>query len=100
MLDVSDFIVEKGGDPNKIRESQRRRHAPEDAVDQVIALYEDHRQSKSSNVYSYHLQHFLTSTSQVCGLTAGNQIECDPERDRDEEKGQIRLVKLRYLFQF
>lgn len=48
MLDVSDFIVEKGGDPNKIRESQRRRHAPEDAVDQVIALYEDHRQSKSS----------------------------------------------------
>lgn len=45
MLDVSDFIVEKGGDPNKIRESQRRRHAPEDAVDQVIALYEGHRKS-------------------------------------------------------
>lgn len=50
MLDVSDFIVEKGGDPNKIRESQRRRHAPEDAVDQVIALYEDHRKSTSSNI--------------------------------------------------
>lgn len=45
MLDVSDFILEKGGDPNKIRESQRRRHAPEDAVDQVIALYEGHRKS-------------------------------------------------------
>lgn len=72
MLDVSDFIVEKGGDPNKIRESQRRRHAPEDAVDQVIALYEDHRQSKSSNVYNYNLQHSLTSTSKVCSLTAGN----------------------------
>lgn len=50
MLDVLDFIVEKGGDPNKIRESQRRRHAPEDAVDQVIALFEDHRKSKYSNV--------------------------------------------------
>lgn len=53
MLDVSDFIAEKGGDPNKIRESQRRRHAPEDAVDEVIALYDDHRKSKSSNLYSY-----------------------------------------------
>lgn len=45
MLDVSDFILEKGGDPNKIRESQRRRYAPEEMVDQVIALFEDHRRS-------------------------------------------------------
>lgn len=45
MLDVSDFIVEKGGNPNKIRESQRRRYGPEEAVDQVIALFEDHRKS-------------------------------------------------------
>lgn len=45
MLDVSDFINEKGGDPQKIRESQRRRNAPESAVDDVIALYEDHRKS-------------------------------------------------------
>lgn len=45
MLDVSDFIVEKGGDPNKIRESQRRRYAPVEAVDQVIAFFEDHRRS-------------------------------------------------------
>ncbi|KAI9757869.1 MAG: Cytosolic seryl-tRNA synthetase [Chaenotheca gracillima] len=46
MLDVQDFVVEKGGDPNKIRESQRRRYAPESAVDEVIALYEDHRTTK------------------------------------------------------
>lgn len=45
MLDIADFIVEKGGDPNKIRESQRRRYAPEDAIDQVISLYESHRKS-------------------------------------------------------
>ena len=45
MLDVFDFIVEKGGDPKKIKESQRRRYAPEEAVDEVIALYEDHRKS-------------------------------------------------------
>jgi len=46
MLDVFDFIVEKGGNPEKIKESQRRRYAPEEAVDEVIALYEDHRKSK------------------------------------------------------
>lgn len=53
MLDVSDFVVEKGGDPNKLRESQRRRHAPEETVDQVIALYEDHRRSTFS-LYTCH----------------------------------------------
>jgi seryl-tRNA synthetase len=47
MLDVFDFIVEKGGDPKKIKESQRRRYAPEEAVDEVIALYEDHRTSEA-----------------------------------------------------
>lgn len=46
MLDVLDFIVEKGGNPQKIKESQRRRFAPEEVVDEVIALYEDHRKSK------------------------------------------------------
>lgn len=46
MLDVNDFITERGGNPNKIRESQRRRHAPEEAVDEVIAMFEDHRQSR------------------------------------------------------
>ncbi|PMD28286.1 seryl-tRNA synthetase-like protein [Hyaloscypha hepaticicola] len=48
MLDVFDFIVEKGGDPKKIKESQRRRYAPEEAVDEVIALYEDHRTTQYS----------------------------------------------------
>ncbi|KAI4262784.1 MAG: hypothetical protein L6R42_002047 [Xanthoria sp. 1 TBL-2021] len=46
MLDVVDFIEERGGDPKKIKESQRRRFAPEEAVDEVIALYEDHRTTK------------------------------------------------------
>lgn len=46
MLDVLDFVEDKGGDLKKIRESQRRRYAPEEAVDEVIALYEDHRKSK------------------------------------------------------
>lgn len=43
MLDIIDFIKERGGDPEKIRESQRRRFAPVEVVDEIIALYEDHR---------------------------------------------------------
>lgn len=46
MLDVFDFIEEKGGEPKKVKESQRRRHAPEEAVDEVITLYEDARKTK------------------------------------------------------
>ncbi|KAI9785033.1 MAG: Cytosolic seryl-tRNA synthetase [Geoglossum umbratile] len=46
MLDVLDFIVDKGGNPEKIRESQRRRSAPVEVVDEVITLYEDHRKTK------------------------------------------------------
>jgi seryl-tRNA synthetase len=45
MLDVLDFIADRGGDPQKVRESQRRRCADEGIVDEVIALYEDARAS-------------------------------------------------------
>ena len=48
MLDVVDFIADRGGDPKKIRESQRLRNAPESAVDEVIALYEQHRRGVST----------------------------------------------------
>lgn len=46
MLDVADFVTDRGGDPNKIKESQRRRFASEDAVDEVIVLYEDARKGE------------------------------------------------------
>lgn len=49
MLDAIDFITERGGDPEKIRESQRRRSANVEVVDEIIALFEDHRRSKSIN---------------------------------------------------
>jgi len=47
VLDIQDFIAERGGDPNKIRESQHRRHAPESIVDDIIAKFEEHRKSKA-----------------------------------------------------
>ncbi|KAG0632994.1 hypothetical protein HOY80DRAFT_1065476 [Tuber brumale] len=43
MLDVLSFIEARGGNPEVIREAQRRRHAPVEAVDEVIALYEEGR---------------------------------------------------------
>jgi seryl-tRNA synthetase len=46
MLDINDFVKERGGDPAKIKESQRRRHAPESAVDEVIEMFEDHRKTQ------------------------------------------------------
>ncbi|KAK3181104.1 Cytosolic seryl-tRNA synthetase [Lecanicillium sp. MT-2017a] len=46
MLDVNDFIAERGGDPEKIRESQRRRFSSVEVVDEIIALFEDHRKKK------------------------------------------------------
>lgn len=42
----NDFIKERGGDPEKIRDSQRKRHAPLDIVDQVITDFEDHRRTQ------------------------------------------------------
>lgn len=42
MLDIQDFIKERGGDPDKIRKSQELRHADVGLVDKVIELFEDH----------------------------------------------------------
>ncbi|KAJ1974382.1 gamma-tubulin [Dimargaris verticillata] len=41
MLDLNLFQTDKGGNPELIRESQRRRGAPVEWVDQVIAQYDD-----------------------------------------------------------
>lgn len=43
MLDLFDFVTERGGDIKKIKESQQKRFAPEETVDEVIVLYEEAR---------------------------------------------------------
>ena len=45
MLDITDFIAERGGDPERIRESQRRRGEPVELVDEIINMFEDHRKT-------------------------------------------------------
>jgi seryl-tRNA synthetase len=46
MLDPQDFIERNGGNPEKIRASQRARNAPVEIVDEVIAQFESHRTAK------------------------------------------------------
>ncbi|KAK4957372.1 Cytosolic seryl-tRNA synthetase [Elasticomyces elasticus] len=50
MLDINDFIKERGGDPAKIKASQRKRHAPEEVVDEVIELFEEHRTTMGAKI--------------------------------------------------
>jgi seryl-tRNA synthetase len=40
-LDVTTFIAEKEGDPESIRESQKKRGNSVELVDEVIGLYKD-----------------------------------------------------------
>lgn len=41
MLDINAFLIEKGGDPEKIKISQRKRGAPVEIVDEIIADYKN-----------------------------------------------------------
>lgn len=52
MLDPNDFVKERGGNPDKIRESQKRRYAKPEVVDEVIAQFDEHRatQYKSTQI--------------------------------------------------
>ncbi|KAB8240058.1 hypothetical protein BDV35DRAFT_374755 [Aspergillus flavus] len=43
MLDIADFVSDRGGNPNKVKESQRKRFAPESVVDEILTLYEEAR---------------------------------------------------------
>lgn len=41
MLDINSFLVEKGGEPEKIKESQKKRGASVELVDEIIQDYKD-----------------------------------------------------------
>ncbi|KAI9722089.1 MAG: Cytosolic seryl-tRNA synthetase [Chrysothrix sp. TS-e1954] len=49
---LSSLTVNRGGDPKKIRDSQKRRYAPEAQVDVVYEAYDDHKKTnyKASQV--------------------------------------------------
>lgn len=49
MLDPEDFIEERGGNPQKIKDSQRRRGASVELVDEIITGWQDSRAGKDCN---------------------------------------------------
>jgi seryl-tRNA synthetase len=54
MLDIQLLIEDKGGNPEVIRESQRRRGANVEIVDEIIALYKEWTTSKSRLCWRTH----------------------------------------------
>ena len=43
MLDPEDFIEERGGNPQKIKDSQKRRGASVELVDEIITRWQETR---------------------------------------------------------
>jgi seryl-tRNA synthetase len=51
-LDVLTFLSEKGGDPEVIKESQRKRGHSVEIVDEVISMYSDWvKREHQSNIF-------------------------------------------------
>ena len=87
MLDVFDFIEDKGGDAKKLKESQRRRYGPEDVVEGVQTLYENAR--KGANlVYSLLQQTSHGRLSKVFRSTKQTKGQCRPESHTSQEESQ------------
>ena len=86
MLDPNDFIAERGGDPKKIKESQRRRYVPESIVDDVIALHEDHKKSRMFWTPSGCSALINAPTSKILGNSNRKPDQCYAEGNRPEEK--------------
>src|SRR5688572_370885 len=100
MLDVNDFIKERGGDPEKIRESQRKRYANVEIVDEVIADWEDHRKSElqDSRALCFPWPSDVVFAN-MCAVSLSSSLRRDaaqqqdqrgPEADRSQEEGQGR----------
>jgi seryl-tRNA synthetase len=53
MLDVFSFIEERGGNPEAIRESQRRRHASVEVVDEIIQMWNDCKEGEFYNATEF-----------------------------------------------
>ncbi|KAJ0117649.1 seryl-trna synthetase [Diaporthe amygdali] len=74
MLDVNDFIAERGGNPEKIKESQRRRGAPVEIVDEIIAVWDDHRKTLYA---ATQLNSKINETQKAIGLRKRNKENAD-----------------------
>lgn len=94
VLDIKDFIKDQGGNPEAIRESQRRRYAPESAVDDIINLFEDHKKSRSEIMISALYTSSLTNTSiaKYAATQINSKINSTQKEIGVKKKGSQQLI--------
>ena len=86
MLDINLFRKEKGGNPELIRVSQRKRNASVEVVDEIISLDEEWVKRKLASTEPHRPQiHAPLSALQCRSAEQGNQ--CRAKADHREEKG-------------
>lgn len=104
MLDINLLRVDKGGNPDLVRESQRKRFASVELVDEVIALDQAWRASK--NLLPKPLETVLhpllpSDPSRHCrAIRAGQDpagAQCHQQEDRKAQSCKFRFVYLRWV---
>lgn len=87
-LDVLHFILAKGGNPDEIRESQRKRGLSPDIVDEVAQMYADWvKRTCRSELHRRPLISHLRYHSRLRSFKPGKVGKPGPEGDRRKEKG-------------
>ena len=86
-LDILHFVHAKGGNPDEIRESQRKRGLSVELVDQVAQMYADW----VKRMHNHPILNFVSHRhhhSRLRSLKPGKICKPGTERDRRKEKGQ------------
>lgn len=86
MLDLLDFQPDKGGDLKKLKDNQRRRHAPESIIDDVVALFEDH---KKSSVILLQTCVMLKASSEIRRHSSWLEDKCEAKGDWTKEESLV-----------
>jgi len=96
VLDINLFRKEKGGDPDLIKASQRRRFAPEEIVDEIIAL---DNENKALEHEQNLLRGEVNATEKQIGLVYKQKKENAAEEVKDlrakVEEAKKRLLELK-----
>lgn len=74
VLDINDFIVARGGDPERIRQSQRRRNAPEAVVDDIILMFEATNKGKNMAWWTYENYELTLWIAKYAAQQIGSQL--------------------------
>ena len=89
MIDVQDLITSRGGDPEKVRETLRKRFAPPQIVDEVIDLWTDAYQGETATALFLFWSTANSRHSPLQGNAIRREDQCTAERDWQTEKGWL-----------